>query len=133
MVVLLLAACGPGGQTGADGSTSGNAGAGATSAAVDSIVIVMGIDPLRVGTVTVTAQVSAGGEPLAGARVAVRGDMTHAGMTPALGQLTEGHQGTYATDEFELEMAGDWIITIEVEAADGRKATSETFVSVTAR
>jgi hypothetical protein len=94
---------------------------------------VIAIEPLRVGTTTITAQVRDGTGPLVGAEVTVRGDMTHAGMPPALGELREEQAGTYVSDAFDLSMAGDWIITIEVAAADGREATSESFVSVAAR
>lgn len=127
--VIGLAGCGPGGNDGSSAGTAGNQSGESAS----PIAIVMTIEPLVVGTATVSAQVSLGPEPLVGADVVVRGDMTHAGMAPALGQLTEGEPGAYATAAFELPMAGDWIITIEVRAADGRKATSETFVSVGVR
>ncbi|HET8984804.1 MAG TPA: FixH family protein [Trueperaceae bacterium] len=130
LLIFLLAACGPRGNGGSQADTAGGAQSAGTAGTID---IVMVIEPLRVGTATVTAQVSDGAGPLVGADVSVRGDMTHAGMPPALGDLQEAQPGAYATDAFELPMAGDWIITIEVAAADGRKATSESFVSVAAR
>jgi len=130
MLVLAVVGCGPGGD---GGSTTGAAASGQATAAADPLAIVMTVDPVSVGTSTVTARISAGAEPLLGATVTVRGDMTHAGMAPALADLTEEGAGVYVTDGFALPMAGDWIVTLEVEAADGRKAKQETFVSVTAR
>lgn len=130
VLLIFLAACGP---RDAGGSQAGTATGTQTAGTAGTIDIVMVIEPLRVGTATVTAQVSDSAGPLVGADVSVRGDMTHAGMPPALGDLQEAQPGTYATDAFELPMAGDWIITIEVAAADGREATSESFVSVAAR
>jgi len=130
LLVLGLAGCGPDGN---DGSSAGTAGGAQSGEPGGSIAIVVAIEPLKVGTSTVTARVSDGEEPLVGAVVTARGDMTHAGMAPELGELEEGEPGAYATSDFALPMAGDWIITIEVAAADGRQATSETFVSIAVR
>ena len=130
VLVLALAACGPGGES---GSAPGGARSTQPAASADQLAIVMTIDPLTVGTSTVTANVSAGGEPEVGATVTVRGDMTHAGMAPVIAELTEDEAGVYVTNDFELTMAGDWIITVEVEATDGRTAKLETFESVAAR
>jgi hypothetical protein len=49
----------------------------------------------------------------------VRGDMTHAGMTPVIITQVKGELGTYAVP-FEWTMAGDWILTISAELPDGR-------------
>jgi hypothetical protein len=133
LLLALLTACGPRDDGGAaPGAASGTATSSRPGDA-SGISVVTAVEPLRVGPTTVTAQVSDGAGPLVGADVSVRGDMTHAGMPPALGALQEGPPGSYATDAFELPMAGDWIITVEVTAADGREASFESFVSVGAR
>jgi hypothetical protein len=49
----------------------------------------------------------------------VRGDMSHAGMTPVIVTEAKGELGTYAVP-FEWTMAGDWIITISAKLPDGR-------------
>jgi hypothetical protein len=49
----------------------------------------------------------------------VRGDMSHAGMTPEIVTEAKGELGTYAVP-FEWTMAGDWIITISAKLPDGR-------------
>ena len=58
------------------------------------------------------------GQPVQGATITARGDMTHPGMTPVLAEATELGSGRY-TVAFEWTMAGDWIVTIEVELHDG--------------
>jgi hypothetical protein len=57
-------------------------------------------------------------QPVQGASIAVRGDMTHPGMTPVLAEATELGGGRY-TIALEWTMAGDWIVTFEVELPDG--------------
>ena len=49
----------------------------------------------------------------------VRGDMSHAGMTPVIISEAKGKNGTYAVP-FEWTMAGDWIVTITATLPDGR-------------
>lgn len=56
--------------------------------------------------------------PIENATVRVKGDMTHAGMEPVLGEVVGGSYGIYSVP-FEWTMAGDWIVTVEVETADG--------------
>lgn len=58
------------------------------------------------------------GQPLQGADLSIRGDMTHPGMTPVLAEVTELGGGRY-TAAIEWSMAGDWVVTIEVELRDG--------------
>ena len=58
------------------------------------------------------------GQPVQGASISARGDMTHPGMTPVLAEATELGGGRYSVP-FEWTMAGDWIVTIEVELTDG--------------
>ena len=60
------------------------------------------------------------GNPVEGADLEVRGDMTHAGMEPVLGLFDEFAGGYYHTD-FEWTMGGDWILTITGVLPDGRE------------
>jgi hypothetical protein len=53
------------------------------------------------------------GQPIAGAKVDVRGDMTHAGMEPVFASADSGTDGIY-TVPFEWTMAGDWIVSVTV-------------------
>lgn len=49
----------------------------------------------------------------------VRGDMSHAGMTPITVDGIQAELGTF-TVPFEWTMAGDWMITITTTLPDGR-------------
>ena len=49
----------------------------------------------------------------------VRGDMSHAGMTPVIVDAAVGEAGTYVVP-FEWTMAGDWIVSIHATLPDGR-------------
>jgi hypothetical protein len=80
-------------------------------------------DPQRTGDVTliVTVRDAAGG-PVDGAKVDVRGDMSHAGMTPSLGSAEGGHDGRYEVP-FTWTMGGDWFVEVTVTLPDGRTTT----------
>jgi YtkA-like len=65
------------------------------------------------------------GAPISDARVAVRSDMTHAGMPPVLAEAASGTNGEYRVP-FEWTMGGDWIVTITVTTSDGLEH-SQTF------
>lgn len=69
------------------------------------------------------------GAPVEGAAVALRGDMTHAGMTPVEATATEQGDGVYLAD-FEWTMAGNWIVTVTAKLPDGRAATDTFAYSV---
>jgi hypothetical protein len=58
-------------------------------------------------------------EQIANFPIDVRGDMSHAGMTPVLVTAAKGEAGIYAVP-FEWTMAGDWFITITGTLPDGR-------------
>jgi hypothetical protein len=75
----------------------------------------VGADTLRV---IVT---DANNQPINVTQVAVRGDMSHAGMQPELYTLTNGTQGVYETP-FNWTMAGDWFVEITVTLPDGGTA-----------
>jgi hypothetical protein len=64
-----------------------------------------------------------------GARLEIKGDMTHAGMVPVVATAEEGDAGQYTTG-FEWTMAGDWILTVQAELPDGRMARREYTVRV---
>lgn len=61
-----------------------------------------------------------GGQPVEGAAVSVRGDMSHAGMVPVFGEAEEVEPGRYLVP-FEWTMGGEWIVTASIELADGRQ------------
>ncbi len=62
------------------------------------------------------------GEPINDATVNIKGDMTHAGMQPVLGETSSADNGVY-TIPYEWTMAGDWFVTIDITFADGSTAT----------
>lgn len=62
------------------------------------------------------------GTAISDATVSVRGDMSHAGMSPVLGEATAATNGVYEIP-FAFSMGGDWIITVDVTLADSSKAT----------
>lgn len=62
---------------------------------------------------------------IGGAKVSVRGDMNHAGMEPVFGEVDEDIDGLYWVP-FEWTMAGEWILTVTIDFADGSTA-QETF------
>lgn len=74
------------------------------------------------GTVAVSVTDTATGEPVNDATVAVKGDMTHAGMTPVLAETSRGQEGVYKMP-FTWTMSGDWIVTVTATLADGTQAT----------
>lgn len=75
--------------------------------------------PYAVGSATLIVTVTTGDDsPVTGLTVSARGDMTHAGMAPVLGDGTEGDPGVYSIP-WEWTMAGDWLIDITLRAPDG--------------
>ena len=63
--------------------------------------------------------------PINDATIAVKADMTHAGMVAVLGNATEGDKGLYKVP-FEWSMGGDWVIIVQATLPDGTVA-EETF------
>ena len=63
--------------------------------------------------------------PINDATIAVKADMTHAGMVPILGNATKGDKGLYKVP-FEWSMGGDWVIIVQATLPDGTVA-EETF------
>ncbi len=64
------------------------------------------------------------GAALNGATVTLEGDMSHPGMSPAIGELKEVSAGTYR-GELNLAMRGDWILEFHIALTDGRKVERE--------
>lgn len=104
-LVLLVTAC-------SRGSDSSNDDLDAVLAIVPS--------PAAVGQAQLTLRLSdAAGAPVSGATLEIEGNMSHAGMQPVFVETVEDAPGRYASQGFEFTMAGDWIITITGELADG--------------
>lgn len=61
----------------------------------------------------------ASGRPIENARLEIEGNMTHAGMTPVLAEVSHGSNGRYQAP-FEWTMGGDWIVTVKATLADGQ-------------
>jgi hypothetical protein len=75
----------------------------------------------HVGPVTLTVTL---GEPHAvagGTEVRVVGHMTHPGMAPVVATTTRRGPGIYEAT-LNLTMAGDWVLLVTVQFADGRRA-----------
>jgi len=62
------------------------------------------------------------GSPIDDAHLAIKGDMTHAGMAPVLVEVDGGGEAGVYTIPFEWTMAGDWVVTVDVQLPDGTKA-----------
>lgn len=71
------------------------------------------------------------GRPVEGAKVSVRGDMSHAGMVPVFGSAEEVGQGHYRAP-LEWTMGGDWQVTVIIELPDGTVTERTVPVQVTA-
>jgi hypothetical protein len=77
--------------------------------------------PPRVGPVTITLRLTdSSGKAVTGARIAVEGDMSHAGMSPVFAEAKETGDGSYRAS-IDLSMAGDWIVVARATLQDGRK------------
>lgn len=88
-------------------------------------------DPALVGlTQAVVTLTDAAGQPISGATVALKGDMSHAGMQPVLASAVEDAPGTYR-GEFAWTMSGDWIVTVTATLPDGAVAEQQFELGVT--
>jgi hypothetical protein len=82
--------------------------------------------PPGVGKSTLNIRVFDGNDqPIDNAAIAVKGDMTHAGMVPVFGEADQGDKGLYKVP-FEWTMGGDWVLTVQATLPDGTIA-EETF------
>lgn len=89
--------------------------------------------PARVGPATVEVRPQLDGAPVSGATVRVVGDMTHAGMVPVIADAPEVEAGVYRTADFAFDMAGDWVLSVDVAYPDGTERATALAVSVTGR
>jgi hypothetical protein len=77
--------------------------------------------PSRVGPNTFTViLIGENDERLAGARVSLEGDMSHAGMGPVFGDAKEIAPGRYQ-GMLNFNMIGDWTVLFHITLADGRR------------
>lgn len=58
------------------------------------------------------------GRPVVGASIHIQGDMTHAGMSPAIADATEVAPGLYS-GQLNLSMAGDWVVISHITLRSG--------------
>jgi len=71
------------------------------------------------------------GTPVSGARIQVEGNMSHAGMVPVVDTANMSEPGHYLVRSFPFNMAGDWILTVDVTLPDGRTVSFHEETSVT--
>lgn len=77
-------------------------------------------EPPQLGPAAITVTLhDAGGDPISGARVALEGNMSHAGMVPVFADAVEVAPGRYQAD-MEFTMGGDWFILVRADLPDGR-------------
>jgi hypothetical protein len=69
------------------------------------------------------------GVPINDARLSIRGDMTHAGMTPFFVSADSGEDGLYPIP-VEWTMAGDWIVTVDATLSDNSQVSRKFELSV---
>lgn len=92
------------------------------SSQTGDIQIELAVEPAQpaVGPAALTVTLTnASGQPVENARLEIEGNMTHAGMTPVLAQVSSGSNGQYQAP-FEWTMGGDWIVTVKATLADGQ-------------
>ena len=70
------------------------------------------------------------GSPIDDAHLAIIGNMTHAGMVPVLAEVDGGGEAGVYTIPFEWTMAGDWVVTVDLQLPDGTKAQERFDINV---
>ncbi len=79
--------------------------------------------PPHIGESRLVVQVAdRAGRPIDDARLLIKGDMTHAGMEPVLAEMDGGAEDGVYNIPFEWTMAGDWVVTVDVQLPDGSRA-----------
>ena len=79
--------------------------------------------PAAVGDMRLVVHVTdSSGRPINDASLAIKADMTHAGMTPVLAQAEGGGEDGYYNVPASWSMAGDWVVTVEATLKDGSRA-----------
>lgn len=102
----------------------------ASAARAGDLQIHLDAESRVVGRTSLTIRISDGsGEPVSGALVSVRGDMSHPGMTPILAEAREAGSGVYRA-EFDWTMAGDWIVTVSVDRSGHEQAHQQFELSI---
>ena len=85
---------------------------GCAPAKQNELVVKIEITNPKVGKVPILLLLEYQNKPLSQAIVTVRGDMTHAGMSPVQAEARELGSGRYALDNFGFTMSGDWVLSI---------------------
>ncbi len=119
-VLMLASACRPPG----DGTSASGASASA------SVSVELLTTPARVGPAAFEVVLTRDGMPVEGASVTFTGDMTHAGMVPVVADAIEIGDGVYRSDGFAFDMAGDWVVTVDVTHPDGERERGSLATSV---
>jgi nitrogen fixation protein FixH len=97
-----------------------------------AVALTIAPSPARVGAAQALIKLTdAAGQPVIGATVQLKGDMSHPGMRPVLVEARPGGSGIYEA-AFEWTMAGAWIVTVTATLPDGRTAVRRFDFSVTA-
>jgi hypothetical protein len=96
-----------------------------------SVTVELEPDPAKVGAGQFLIHLNdADQQAVTGADIRLRGDMTHPGMVPEIGTAREVEAGIYQVRSFEWTMAGDWVITVQAELADGRQLQRQFEITV---
>ena len=112
--------------------------AGCRNSAVESdnpnVRISLRTDPIlpNVGDATIIVRLShpPDNTPINDAqKIEIKGDMTHAGMTPVFAETTSVGDNGYYEIPFNFNMAGAWVITVTATLADGTIATYQASVA----
>jgi hypothetical protein len=119
-LVLATAACRPPGERASS----------AAAADVDRVSVELLTQPARVGPAVLEVVVRRDGRPVDDAAVRIVGDMTHAGMVPVVADAVGVGAGAYRSEGFAFSMAGDWIITADVDHPDGARDQGALALSV---
>lgn len=120
LAATLLVACRP-----PSDRVSGDAAANGALVSVELLT-----RPARVGPASIEITVRDDDVAVSGASVRVTGDMTHAGMVPVVADASEVEDGVYRSDGFAFDMAGDWVITVDVTLPDGGRSQATLALSV---
>ena len=117
-LVLLVgaSACRPPSDDAGDASRAASA-----NGADGTVEVALLTRPARVGPAALEVRVVRDGVGVEGATVRFTGDMTHAGMIPVLADGIDLGDGVYRSDGFAFDMAGDWVITVDVRHANGSR------------
>src|SRR3954447_25862986 len=89
----------------------------------DNANVQIALQPVPQAGTLIVILTGAGGAPVTDAKVALEGNMNHPGMIPveadAITDNADGKADGHYTLPFNMDMLGDWIITVTVTQADG--------------